>query len=683
MPGIVWNERDARTMSFLSVELIKEELTARDLDTSGTKEGLIQRLAADIEARRESLPSLHQASAFAAGSLALDPITLQNLAVLLQQVPRPSTTVTTLPDLSATLPHFEGSPKQNIKEWLEDVQRVQQLALWDDATTRLIAASKLKGTARNWHLAFGSQYDTWPAWRDALKETFITEWTLIHWQERVMDVTQGIGESLHQYAFAKLRIIQRCPVTLSDPQKIDYLLQGMRDQHIVAALAANRPTTVQAFLATCTSLDRSAQNAKASPSTTPAQPNHQSHSPKSAGSERPTHSTQRSGFTSPSPPASRQRIADLPTNLQEAKYQAISSQYGVPAFRSGQDLSQAVCYKCKHLGHLASKCTTYTNQSAQASSSAASGMPAVPLPPALHSMPATLEGSQLQCPFFLATITGIGNYDAFPDSGSKLTLIAKSLVPERMLHPWTEPRLAVVGGTTVLPAGAALLKITIGPIAAVVEAAVLEHNILPFIIGEDWFRAAQARLIFEPPQPVRLQHTATGLSIIAEQKLAPRMSNAVVLTQSSLVSQVQTMSQDCLQREPLPSPEQPTWQAFAQETPSQIAGTVAIVIHPDLSPALLEDQLPFSQNIVIADILTQQNGVVAQQEDDLGHFTGMQHRIDLLPNTLPYSPYHYASEDRQFLTKKPPSCPARTARAFQSGAGRMPVKPSASQASHH
>ncbi|KAG0434369.1 hypothetical protein HPB47_019152 [Ixodes persulcatus] len=270
----------------------------------------------------------------------------------------------------------------------------------------------------------------------------------------------------------------------------------MRDQHIVAALAANRPTTVQAFLATCTSLDRSAQHTKASPSTTPAQPNYQSHSSKSARSECPTHLTQRCGLKSPSPAASRQRIADLPTDLQEAKYQAISSQYGAPAFRSGQDL-----------------CTTYTNQSAQASSSAASGMPAVPLPPALHSMPATLEGSQLQCPFFLATITGIGNYDAFPDSGSKLTLIAKSLVPERMLQLWTEPPLAVVGGTTVLPAGAALLRSTIGPIAAVVEAAVLEHNILPFIIGEDWFRAAQARLIFEPPQPVRLQHTATAANL--------------------------------------------------------------------------------------------------------------------------------------------------------------------------
>ncbi|KAM7301169.1 uncharacterized protein ISCGN_016711 [Ixodes scapularis] len=302
-----------------------------------------------------------------------------------------------------------------------------------------------------------------------------------------MDVTQGIGESLHQFAFDKLRIIQRCPVTLSDPHKIDYLLQGMRDQHIVAAFAANRPTTVQAFLATCTSLDRFAQHAKASPSTTPAQPNYQSHSSKLARSECPTHFTQSSGLTSPSPAASRQRIADLPTDLQEARYQAISSQYGAPPFRSGQDFYQAVCYKCKHLGHLASKCTTYTNQSVQVSSSAARAMPAVPLPPALHTMPSTLEGSQLQCPFFLATITGIGDYDAFPDSGSKVTLIAKLLVPENMLHPWTEPPLEVVCGITVLPTGAVLLKITNGPIAGVVQAAALEHNILPLTIGEDWF----------------------------------------------------------------------------------------------------------------------------------------------------------------------------------------------------
>lgn len=82
----------------------------------------------------------------------LDPVALQNLAALLQHLPRPTTTVTTLPDLSSSTPHFEDSPKQDVKVWLEHVRRVQQLASWEGATTRLIATSKLKGQHRRFFI---------------------------------------------------------------------------------------------------------------------------------------------------------------------------------------------------------------------------------------------------------------------------------------------------------------------------------------------------------------------------------------------------------------------------------------------------------------------------------------------------------------------------------------------------
>lgn len=147
---------------------------------------------------------------------------------------------------------------------LDDVRRVQQLASWDDASTRLIAASKLKGTARDWHFAFGNQYSTWATWSAALWDTFCAELSLIEWQEQVMRVTQAPSESLHQYAFAKLKIIERCPVNLSEAQKIDYLLHGLREQHILAAIAANRPPTVTEFISTCTSFDECTTSARQS-----------------------------------------------------------------------------------------------------------------------------------------------------------------------------------------------------------------------------------------------------------------------------------------------------------------------------------------------------------------------------------------------------------------------------------
>ncbi|KAG0413227.1 hypothetical protein HPB47_009618 [Ixodes persulcatus] len=108
MPGILWDQLDDITMSRLSVELIKEELANRQLDITGPKEELIKRLTADIAARREASPPVPS----------LDPVTLQNLSVLLQHLPRQPTTVTTLPDLSASIPHFEGSSKQDVKTCL-------------------------------------------------------------------------------------------------------------------------------------------------------------------------------------------------------------------------------------------------------------------------------------------------------------------------------------------------------------------------------------------------------------------------------------------------------------------------------------------------------------------------------------------------------------------------------------
>ncbi|XP_072144209.1 uncharacterized protein [Dermacentor andersoni] len=223
MPGIIWEELDSTTMSRLGVDLIRDELARRKLESTGSKEELIQRLEADIHQRREAMPrsSVKRGATAGNSGLTLDTATLESLALLFQQLPRPSTTVATLPDLSSSIAYFDQSPAQNVNVWLNDVRRVQQLAAWDDATTRLIAESKLKGTARNWHLAFGNHHSTWETWNAALKETFSSELTLIEWQEHVIKIKQDPGESLQEYAYAKLRVIESCPFTLTDAQKID------------------------------------------------------------------------------------------------------------------------------------------------------------------------------------------------------------------------------------------------------------------------------------------------------------------------------------------------------------------------------------------------------------------------------------------------------------------------------
>ncbi|XP_049519913.1 uncharacterized protein LOC125944091 [Dermacentor silvarum] len=351
MPGIVWQNLDAVTMSRLGVDLIREELARRQLDLTGSKEELVQRLQADIQQQREATPPVeaNESASNAAASLTLDPATLQSLTMLFQQLPRPATTVTTLPDLSSSIPQFAGLHSHSVNTWLDDVRRVQQLASWDDATTRLIAASKLKGTARDWHLAFGNQYSTWATWSAALKDTFCTELSLIEWQEQVMRVTQAPSQSLHQYAFAKLKIIERCPVNLSEAQKIDYLLHGLREQHILAAIAANRPPTVAEFISTCTSLDKSAQHlhAKASPSpfaSSVLPPSHPFRAAKPAERQQPR--SEQSTPQSSRGATPKTRISELPAEQQEATYAAISKPGPVP-----QTAYNVIRCRCKSRHH--------------------------------------------------------------------------------------------------------------------------------------------------------------------------------------------------------------------------------------------------------------------------------------------------------------------------------------------
>ncbi|KAH7939781.1 hypothetical protein HPB52_017373 [Rhipicephalus sanguineus] len=447
MPGILWHELDTATMSRLSVELLREELERRSLETTGTKDQLVQRLHKDIQESRDSTPTPAQMPPTA--NFSLDAATIQALAALMQQLPRPSTVVTTLPDLSASIPSFDESPRQSVNAWLDEVRRVQQLASWDDATTRLIAASKLKGTARNWHLTFGHQHVTWQEWVNALKSTFSSALSLIEWQERVLKVKQHADENLLQYAFAKLRLVEQCPVNLSEGQKIDYLLQGLREQHVIAAIAASQPSTVSDFMATCVSVDKCTQHAQMQPYSRPlpAEPQRETHHSCSSSSSSPIIPDQppRNSSpqpTTPTPSRPRQRIADMPVHEQEAKYSAITAQYGAPAYRSGQDLSTATCFNCRQLGHLAAGCPSprATRQR---------------LPDNTHphtTAMSCLEGSLLQCAVIEARVAAVGTVDAFPDSGSKITILTEDLVPSSALTPWKKPPISVVGGGTVMPA---------------------------------------------------------------------------------------------------------------------------------------------------------------------------------------------------------------------------------------
>ncbi|KAG0445289.1 hypothetical protein HPB47_017286 [Ixodes persulcatus] len=232
------------------------------------------------------------------------------------------TQLTTLPDLSQTLPVFDDSKQLSSCRWIEELERAQKLASWKDDALRAIAQAKLRGTPKNWHLACGDAFPTWPSWRAAFLRQFNDDLTLIEWQVKLSECLQSKNQTLHAYTFAKLQILARSPVQLTDKQRIEYLLQGLRDDHLVSAIAAQRPATVDEFIAITTDLDNAALHIKrARPDKLSGSQTDQSPRTLStpSTSEKSAPLQPRPNYTS-----RQQRSRSLSAEEQNARYDAIS-----------------------------------------------------------------------------------------------------------------------------------------------------------------------------------------------------------------------------------------------------------------------------------------------------------------------------------------------------------------------
>ncbi|KAH7986810.1 hypothetical protein HPB49_026606 [Dermacentor silvarum] len=273
----------------------------------------------------------------------------------------PQLQVTTMPGVSSTLPLFEDCHKQSARLWIQEIQRTQQLTSWSPETTRLTAASKLRGTAKNWHLTLGAQFPTWYTWRKNFLDAFADELILLQWQQQIMFQVQSSSVT-SRLCLCKVRVIEKCPAPLTEPQKVEYLLHGIQCTGTATSIAVQRPSSVSSFIDICTHLDRAMQHMQiaSNPADRPEQtlrsqnngttPSRQVSSASLMPSVAPpTVGSFKHSRVPPSRPASpphSRRIADLPPAEKEAWYSTLSRRYGVPAFRPGQPLIEAVCFKC-------------------------------------------------------------------------------------------------------------------------------------------------------------------------------------------------------------------------------------------------------------------------------------------------------------------------------------------------
>ncbi|KAG0412851.1 hypothetical protein HPB47_009998 [Ixodes persulcatus] len=358
MPLVNWAEATPNDLAGFTAEYLRDELSRRKLDVAGSKEEIIHRLLDDI-ARSPPPPPSSPASSRLGG------LRRRPARVIASPESRPGAVYAATDKLAAAVP-----------------DRVSTCA-----SPCAVALGKLRGPAANWKAVSGRQCLTWDSFKAAFQAQFGDRLTLLQWQHKVTALVQSPGESLVNYSLAKLKLISKCPVVLTDAQRIEYAVQGINDEHLATSITAQCPATVTAYMDIVTRLDQTLSHSHLRSNRTEAE----SARPPVAKSHATPSSTQ------PSNRAERvsaipQRISSLSQEQQEARYLAITSKHGAPAHRPGQDLSKAVCYNCRQLGHLSAKCTAARTPRNQQPASFKTNAPAMSC--LQNSEP--LEGSMVQ-----------------------------------------------------------------------------------------------------------------------------------------------------------------------------------------------------------------------------------------------------------------------------------------------
>lgn len=146
------------------------------------------------------------------------------------------------------------------------MERTKGLASWEPSTLLAVALGKLRGPAADWKVVTGRQCPTWDSFKIAFKTQFDDRLSLLQWQHKVTSQVQLRGESLVDYSLAKLKLISKCPVVLTDIQRTEYAIQGVQDGHLATSIAAQRPPTVATYMDIVTERDRTLSHSILRPS---------------------------------------------------------------------------------------------------------------------------------------------------------------------------------------------------------------------------------------------------------------------------------------------------------------------------------------------------------------------------------------------------------------------------------
>ncbi|KAH7938087.1 hypothetical protein HPB49_019765 [Dermacentor silvarum] len=173
--------------------------------------------------------------------------------------------ITTMSDLTATLPTFSGTDNESVGEWITSVESMHERSSWNDMAMLNAGISRLRGRAAAWHRTDGVSLKSWTTWVAALRKEFDKQPLFCEWVENVNARRQTEDETITDYMYCRLQRIKRGKYALSDDDIVDWLIQGVRSESarpVLATFHDLRKGSVSEFINYAREFDRRMASAR-------------------------------------------------------------------------------------------------------------------------------------------------------------------------------------------------------------------------------------------------------------------------------------------------------------------------------------------------------------------------------------------------------------------------------------
>ncbi|CAF1516359.1 unnamed protein product [Adineta ricciae] len=141
---------------------------------------------------------------------------------------------------------FQGG-KDDVKQWLEDVEQLFDTAQIPDSYKLDLIPYSLRGEARRWYKNTKASLTSWPIFVKELKEAFLSPFHDELAFKKLDSYTQGINQPVRSFYNEVLKLCNETDLEMSESMKLRHLLKKAKPT-LQYEIRKRKPTTTKQFL---------------------------------------------------------------------------------------------------------------------------------------------------------------------------------------------------------------------------------------------------------------------------------------------------------------------------------------------------------------------------------------------------------------------------------------------------